>query len=221
MGSRPVVPDSAHPGRGTVRDIALLAPSSGQGDRGAAPREKHLGSVATGPSRENRPAPSFALLPPRDPATRDVLPADIVPKPAPRRWFRAQPEKYRDLIDHLFGIESLIGLRIMGSHDLGRQVVGRCAGPDLRHAIGCHFGDKRTDFLRRLTRPAVEWAWHPSRQRHEGRQVQNRLAALILAEQSEHPCGGLMLDRNGKERPKDHIGRDMAGHRFDINGRAG
>ena len=59
-------------------------------------------------------------------------------------------------------------------------------------------------------------AGQPARQGQEGRKVQDRLRALIVAKGVKHLGGHLILDGNGKQRAKDHIGRRVAHVLFDF-----
>ncbi len=74
----------------------------------------------------------------------------------------------RHLIDHLFGLEPLSGLRVGGGHDLGGQIVRRSACLDLRHPLGRQLGDQLADHLRGAFGLALAKARQPARQRHRG-----------------------------------------------------
>ena len=58
---------------------------------------------------------------------------------------------------------------------------------------------------------------HPARQGQKGRDIQDRLTALIVAELREDAGRHLVLDRDRKQRAKDHIGGGMAGFLLDLD----
>ena len=92
----------------------------------------------------------------------------------------------RDLIDHLLGVEALSGFGICLGHDLGGKIIGRGARLDLRDARAGKIGDQRPDPRRTGPRVAAKQARHPARQRQKRPEVQDRLAALVIAKLVEN-----------------------------------
>ena len=57
----------------------------------------------------------------------------------------------------------------------------------------------------------------PTRQSQEGRKIEDRLVLLIGAEAVKDLLRQLVLDRDGKQRAKDHIGGSMGGLCLDLD----